>query len=250
MNPVITIALVEYIQLLYKGKLDKSLFSHFEGELKTCSAWEVNIAIENLIIRYQDIVAIENTVAKFIRAATLGLENQQKPEFPSDSIFHILDTENRLIDEMLSNLKTTYLSSLSDLKENLQESKILLKAELEKIKAVKKHYLKLQYGVFSALEAAGAPTKCIQLMWHLEDTIWPKLKDCQDMLSIYNWDFNQFNRTYGQMFFLLGSLIFREDRILFPVAYQYLSKDIQKTLMLDVESYGIINNKAGDKIHD
>lgn len=241
MNPHITIALVEYIQLLYKGKLDKSLFTLFEEELKNCSAKEVNIAIENLIIRYQDIEAIENTVAKFIRAATLGLENQQKPEFPSDSIFHILDTENRVIEEMLSSLKRTYLSILPGLKENLIVSKNLFKAELEKLETIKKHYLKLQYGVFSALESAGAPTKCIQLMWHLEDTVWPRLKDCLDMLSTKEWDYNQFNKTYGQMFFLLGSLVLREDRILFPVAYQYLSEDIQKKLMLDVESYGIIN---------
>ncbi len=241
MDSYITIALVEYIHLLHRGKVDKSLFTYFEEDLKNCSAHEVNIAIENLIIRFQDIEAIESTVAKFIRAATLGLENQQKPEFPSDSIFHILDTENRLIEDMLSNLKRTYLSILPELKENLKVSKDLFKSELEKVETIKKHYLKLQYGVFSSLEAAGAPTKCIQLMWHLEETIWPRLQDCQEMLSIHDWDFNQFNKTYGQMFFLLGSLVFREDRILFPVAYQYLSDDIQRKLMLEVESYGIIN---------
>ena len=149
--------------------------------------------------------------------------------------------ENRAIEAMLASLKNIYLSTLPDLKESIQESKSLFKTELEKIETIKKHYLKLQYGVFSALEAEGAPTKCIQLMWHLDDSIWPGLKYCLEILSDDNWDFNQFNKTYGQMFFLLGSLIFREDRILFPVAYQYLSEDIQRKLMLDAESYGIIN---------
>ncbi|MBB6481172.1 hypothetical protein [Spirochaeta isovalerica] len=240
MDPYNTIALVEYIQILHKGKLDKSLFAVFEEELKSCSAQEVNIAIENLIIRYKDVEEIENTVAKCIRAAAFGLDNQIKPEYPADSIFYILDRENRAIEALLSNLKKNYLSALPGLRESRQEMKKLFATELEKIETIKKHYLKLQYGVFSALEAEGAPTRCIQLMWHLEDTIWPRLKDSLDMLYGKDWDFNRFNKAYGQMYYLLGSLVFREDRILYPVAFQYLSEDIQRRLLLDVESFGTV----------
>ena len=240
MDSYITIALVEYIHLLHRGKVEKSLFTYFEEDLKNCSAHEVNIAIENLIIRYKDVDVIENTVAKIIRAATIGLESQQKPEYPTDSIFHILDKENRSIEAMLVNLKKTYLAILPNLKRNIQESKSLIKSELKKIEAIKKHYQKLQYGVFSALEAEGAPTRCIQLMWHLEDSIWPRLKDCMSMLSCTDWDYNLFNITYGQMYFLLGSLVFREDKILYPVAYKSLSITTQRQLMKDAASYGVI----------
>jgi len=122
--------------------------------------------------------------------------------------------------------------------------------ELENLELIKKHYHKLQYGVFSALESVRAPTQCIQLMWHLEDSIWPQLKNCLDLLSGSQWDFNRFNKCYGKMFFLLGSLVFREDRILYPAAYQYLPEDRQKKLMLDAESYGIINEEGWRKKSD
>ncbi|MBN2655753.1 MAG: hypothetical protein JXR86_01730 [Spirochaetales bacterium] len=243
MAPYNAIALVEYIQILHKGKLDKSLFAVFEEELKSCSAQEVNIAIENLIIRYKDVEEIEKTVARFIRASTSGLERWQKLEYPADSLFSILDRENRAIELLLSNLKKSYLSVLPDFRDNRQETRTQFKAELEKIQSIRNHYLKLQYGLFSALEAEGAPTRCIQLMWHLEDSIWPGLKDCLEMLSGKDWDFNRFNKAYGQMYYLLGSLVFREDRILYPVAFQYLSEDIQRRLLLEVESFGIIHEE-------
>ena len=243
MDPYITLSLVDYIQLLYGGPVAKSLFTYFEAELQNCSPAEVNTAIENLMIRYKDVDEIETTVARFIRSVTPGLEKNLKPEYATDSIFFILDKENQVIDTILKNLKKVYVRVLPVLRTNNIDAKMELQNVLGRIEAVKKHYLKLQYGVFSALESEGAPTRCIQLMWHLQDSIWPRLKDCREMLSGKVMDFNQFNKTYVQMFFLLSSLVFREDRILFPLAYQYLPAGVQRKLMLDAESYGIINEQ-------
>ncbi len=240
MDPYITLSLVDYIQLLHGGPVAKSLFIYFEAELKNCSPAEVNTAIENLMTRYKDVDEIENTVARFIRSVTPGLEKHRKPEYAQDSIFSILDKENQIIDTILKNLKKVYVKTLPELKAENRNAKMYLQNEIGKIEAIKKHYLKLQYGVFSALESAGAPTRCIQLMWHLQDSVWPKLKDCRDLLSGEVWDFNLFNKTYGQMFFLLASLVFREDKILFPVASQYLPEGVQMKLMLDAETYGIL----------
>ena len=240
MDPYITLSLVDYIQLLHGGPVEKSIFSYFEAELKNCSPAEVNTAIENLMIRYKDVDEIETTVARFIRSVTPGLEKYLKPEYATDSIFYVLDKENQVIDTILKNLKNVYIRTLPELKFDNIDAKMQFQNEIVKIEAVKKHYLKLQYGVFSALESEGAPTRCIQLMWHLQDSLWPKLKDCREMLSGKVMDYNQFNKIYGQMFFLLSSLLFREDRILFPAAYQYLPEDVQRKLMLDAETYGIL----------
>ncbi len=240
MDPYITLSLVDYIQLLHGGPVAKSLFIYFEEELQNCSPAEVNTAIENLMTRYKDVDEIENTVARFIRSVTPGLEKHAKQEYAPDSIFFILGNENQIIDTILKNLKKVYVKTLPELKAENRNAKMYLQNEIGKIEAIKKHYLKLQYGVFSALESAGAPTRCIQLMWHLQDSVWPKLKECRDMLSGKDMDFNLFNKTYGQMFFLLASLVFREDKILFPVASQYLSEGVQMKLMLDAETYGIL----------
>jgi len=240
MDSYITLSLVDYIHLLHRGMMDKTLFAYFEKELKNCSAYEVNTAIENLMIRYGNVEEIETTVARFIRAAALGLDGQSKTEYSPDTVFHILDGENRVIEGFLSRLKMFYMENLEDLRSNRLETKGQFLRELEKIETVRKHYHKLQYGVFPALESEEAPTRCIQLMWHLEDSVWPKLKECLQLLTSEEWDFNRFNKAYGQMFFLLGSLAFREDKILFPAASRFLSQSVQNRLIRDAETHGII----------
>ena len=240
MNPYITLSLVDYIQLLHRGQIERSLFEYFETELKNCSPFEVNTAIENLMIRYNDVEAVEMTVARFIRSVTPGLENQSPPEYPDDSIFYILSRENQVIDSILRDLKKTYLAILPDLKSGNRDSKRRFHSEAGRLELIKKHYLKLQYGVFSALESEGAPSRCIQLMWHLQDSIWPQLRSCLDMLSSADWDCSLFNRAYGHMFFLISSLRFREDKILYPVAYRFLSESVQRKLVEDAETYGIL----------
>jgi len=244
MDPYITISLVDYIHLLHKGHLDRSLYDYFKTATHNCSAAEVNIAIENLILRYKDVELIENTVARFIRAAAAGLDKQNLPDYPSDSVFSVLERENEDIQGMLSDLKSSFIEKQPALKTDDQEVKELLFAEIQDLERIKIHYYKLQYGVFSALEEAAAPTQCIKLMWHLEDTVWPRQKNCLELLKRDAWDFKTFNRVYGQMFFTLGSLLYRERRILYPVAAAFLPGTVQKKLISETESYGVLSRKT------
>lgn len=235
------LSLVDYIHLLHKGRQKKSLYDFFASEVENCSPEEVNLAIENLIIRYGDVAKVKDSVARFIRAVSVGLDKMARPEYHSDGIFHLLDRENLLIEHMLADLKKTYVRILPELKNDDREAKSRLLSMIKELEKVKVHYLKLQYGVFSALEANGAPTLCVKLMWHLQDSIWPMQKVCTELLMSDEWHYREFNKLYGQMFFLIGSLLYRENTILYPVASQYLSENIQRELVADAEAHGSLD---------
>lgn len=224
MNPYIALSLVDYIHLLYKGKLEKSIFTYFQTPLAHCTAAEVNLAIENLLIRYKDVDTIENTVARFIRAASAGLEKQAVPDYPNDSIFNTLISDNYIIKTALDTLKNIYMKMLNHVKKNTLsfEYKEQFIMELKKLVFIKEHYKTLQYELFPMLEKTQAPTRCTQLMWHLQDSVWPKLQLCIETVSSPQPDYKLFNTTYGPMYFLLQSLIYREEKILFPVAAKLL----------------------------
>lgn len=241
MDSYILLSLVDYIQLLHKGRLDKSLYSSFENELRTSTPFEVNMAIENLIIRYKDVAALEKTVARFIRAASVGLDLHPVPAYGEGTFLSILSRENRVIQSLLTDMKEGFLQTLPRLKQNSLSGKAKFLEEIGKVESLRSHYLKLQYGLFSALESAGAPAQCIKLMWHLEDSIWPSLKDCRALLTMKEWDFKSFNRIYGQMYYLLGTLLYREEKILYPVAAASLPEALQRTLVKETESYGILS---------
>ncbi len=235
------LSLVDYIQLIQKGQLDKTLYSYFEPALKECTPFEVNIAIENLLIRYKHVEALEKPIARFIRAASLGLDQYPAPKYGQDGLFPILIQENRVVQSLLNGLKKSFMQILPELKENRISEKARIRSEIDNLASVKSHYLKLQYGLFSALESVDAPTQCIKLIWHLQDSVWIYHKDCLELLSGKEWDFNRFNRVYGQMYFLLGTLLYREEKILYPVAAEVLSGSIQTSLVEETESYGILS---------
>lgn len=243
MDSITVLSLVNYIQRMHSGQLDRgTLFACHERELKGCSAHEVNIAIENLIVRYKNVEDLEQTVARFIRAASQGLRAQQRPEYPKDSIFFLLDRENRTIAGKLENLKREYKEALPGLKRNEERVKLGFRETLEGAYLIRNHYHKLQYGVFSALEAAGAPVQCSKLMWHLQNTVWLRLKESLGLLEKDVLDLSHFNTVYGQLFFLIGSLLFREDEIFYPVAYRFLSERVQRTLLQNAQSHSSITS--------
>lgn len=245
MNSKITCALVAYINLLHQGRTERPLFDFYKTDLENSTAEEVNLAIENLILRHKDVEAVETTVARFIRAAGNGLDNQPPLPCPEKSIFTILMSENSKISEMLSRLKTTYKNLLpgirhSDFWESLPHRQIFA-AELEKLNKIRLHYLKLQYGLFTALEKLAPHISCIKLMWYLEDSGLKSLTDCIEMLRDEDvFDFKRFNQIYGQLFFIVSSLEYRERKILFPLAIQILPNEVQEDLLSELESYGLI----------
>ncbi len=224
MNPYVTLSLVDYIQLLHSGRLEKPLFAFYAEELKTCTPFAVAVALDNLIIRYRNIEDVEATISRFIHAAAKGLDSYEQPVFAQESILRELAGETAEIRAQLSKLKRVYKQSLPDLKSGDTAAKSALRREIEALESLKAHYLKLQNELFPALEAAGAPALCTRLMWYLQDAIWPRKRECLLLMDAdqWEWDYNRFNSSYGQLFFRISSLLYREERILFPVASKFM----------------------------
>lgn len=217
------------------------MFEYFETELRNSSPMEINIAIENLLTRYNNMDEVEGTVSRFIRSTASSLEKYPLPKYSDNTIFYILNNENKIIKSLLDNLKKKYLELLPHLKNNEHDSKERLKVEISGLEVIKQHYMKLQYGLFSALESNNSPAKCIKLMWHLQDSIWPKLNRCISMLNDNELDYAAFNIVYGQLYYLVSTLHYREEHILYPVAYTFLPENIQKELLSDAELHGILS---------
>ena len=222
MDPYVTLSMVDYIQLLHAGSVDRSLYEFYTEELAGCTPLQAAIAIDNLIIRWGNIGDIERTVARFIRAVARGLDACGKPEFPPESIVFPLSSEHAEISLQLEGLRKVFMEVLPDLKSGDRAAQASLGREIEMLQSIRVHYLKLQNELFPALEAAGAPALCTRLMWYLQDAIWTLQRECMQFLTAEKWDYARFSRIYGQLFFRISSLLYREDKILFPVACSFI----------------------------
>lgn len=242
MDPRILTTLVYYIHRLYEGDISAGTFASCRGALQNCGPEEVNFAIDSLMIRRWDMDRIDSAVAKFIKAAGEGLNSRQPPSYDQDSYFALLSSENRWIDKTLKGLRHSFKELLPGLREQSAEAANRLCLELMKLGRAKTHYLKLQNGLFSRLEQLGSDTRCTALMWHLEDKALSLHRDVTNTLKPgLTLDFQAFNVLYGRMYALFATLVYREDRILFPVAAQKIPASEKRLLLQDALSAGILD---------
>lgn len=49
-----------------------------------------------------------------------------------------------------------------------------------------------------------------------------------------------FNRLFGEMYFRISYLVYREEKVLFPLAVKIIPDSVQAKLISEAESYGVI----------
>lgn len=234
----------EYIFKLAEGKKTKEQFETYRKYLDKCNPGEVNFAIDRYIDTQDNFDIIERTVAQFIRACQHGLDSKQqlKRKIP---YLALLIEENKRLEELLFNTTIIYKEFVAEYRKSEQVDDKRLADLIDKLmeyKKIKPHYLKLQNSLFPALEKSAENMNCLKLMWHIQDGIISDLKELMKIIKVSPFDFNKFNKFYGDMFLKLKKLIYREENILFPLAESVLSDEEFNRLLADVDILGTAFN--------
>jgi uncharacterized protein len=233
--------LYEYLEGLHKGNRDRKFYDLYQSDLKKATPWSVNEAIDKLIMNSDDFDKIENTVARFIRAATIGLDNCTQEKYPENHILDILIKENTQLKILREDLSAHFKEFST--REISAETTIFLKEillqDLVRLQENKSHYLKIQYGLFAAYEECSQQFRCVKLMWQIQDDVLKKLKLLiQYSTGEIDFERRTFNRIWGEMYLKMGALIYREEKILFPVAYRAIPEVRFRRMRLDMQEYG------------
>jgi hypothetical protein len=236
--------LFEYIQQLAKGLKTREQFEKYRIYLDACEAEEVNNVIDKYIKEENDFECIEKIVAQFIRACERGLDskNHLKTNIPFISL---LLEENILIEKHKESTSKVY----KELVQEYREQKVInlekfteFKEKLFEYIQLKPHYLKLQNTLFPSLEKHSNNMNCLKLMWHIQNKILNELKILLRLIDSKPFEFNEFNKVYGDMFLKIGKLVYRERTILFPLAIKIIPLEDFQSLMIDVDSLGVSFN--------
>ncbi len=127
--------------------------------------------------------------------------------------------ENRQLEARVSAVRP-YIRSLFKEEETDRRQKNLeaIHHFVEDIRSVELHYIKKETILFPYLEKTWQATGCLQLMWSFDDEVRRSLKRLDQLFQAGNPTLSSLNKELGQLFFALMPLIFREERIIFPVA--------------------------------
>lgn len=162
----------------------------------------------------------------------------QKPiSLPEDHFLTYLKKENRELERRLQNLKSWVKDFNS---ENFDSMKVAehLRIGIEDLMQMEKHYVRKENILFPYFEKEYPKYKCLGVMWSIHDDIRRNQKALLMSLLEVNLDKKRINKLLGDLFFDMYAIIFREEHLLFPVAFNAVNQEAWADMVLQSEEIG------------
>jgi len=102
----------------------------------------------------------------------------------------------------------------------------VLRDKVEMLKPYELHYIKKENILFPPIESKFPAYRCLQLMWSFHDDFRQSLKVLSRLLQEEVVEEAALNREMGKLFFVVLPVIFREEKVVFPVAMRYLAEEV------------------------
>ncbi len=194
------------------------------------------------VVQLFDVVFEMETNMDKIKIASNKLFNilfktlSEYPEFdyPKNSIIKILTDNNRGVWNELRETRK-FIKEI-----NQQQSKKTIDSLLDhfnNIEAFTSHYTIKENIIFPEIENIWANNKCLKLIWSFQDDIRRNIKKTIAILKPPEFDLKSFNQISSKLYFNINTIIFREEKVLFPVMYETLSNDIFQKMLAQINEF-------------
>ena len=176
---------------------------------------------------------------------TLNSYEAIKPKDKS-FIFYLIE-DNISITQQLKNLKPL----IKKINQNVSfDLKTQLFELFTKLLEINLHYEVKENILFPVLEKSWENHSCLKLMWSFHDDIRSNLKATINCLETKEFDLKLFNKLSSQVFFNASTIIFREEKILFPIMQENIETDVMEDMLLQCHQMGLPFVKTEFKIKE
>lgn len=217
-------SLADFVRGLITGGNGKLLIEHHKNVIEYVTPEETMVVLDRMFDEGFSTEIIKANVGKIINVFYKSLNAHSWDRPASGHFLYYLMQENRqvevIINGMKKAIKSLYLETDPDEKLLYRE----LKEALEKLKSYQLHYIKKENILFPYIENTFPQFRCLKLMWSFHDDYRKSLKTLEQILSAEKPDKSVLNKELGKLFFVILPLIFREEQIVYPVAYRAIPR--------------------------
>jgi uncharacterized protein len=181
---------------------------------------------------------VKKNVGKIINAFYHSLQAHQG-EVPTEGHFlHYLQLENRQVEKIMAEIRTILRPLMNGTGPLDGDLLGRLKPLLLQLKDYELHYLKKENILFSYIENAFPEFRCLQLMWSFHDDYRRSLAALNELLATDKVDKKLLNQELANLFYVVLPLVFREEKIIFPVALRAIPPRAWQELMVQSAEIG------------
>lgn len=230
--------LTEFARRFVNGENGKKLIEEFDVYIKCVNAEDTMKVLDRLLTEGFAFEKVKYNVAKIINVFSNSLLSQQPVSPKKGHFLYYLMLENREMEKKVAEIRPVIRSVFKYNNENLSESLDSLLGFIEEIKQYELHYIKKENILFPYLEKTFTHYRCLHLMWSFHDDFRSSLKNLEYILKTEKPDIETINKELGKLFFVIFPLIFREEKIIFPVAIKAVPEKIWDEMLLQSEEIG------------
>ncbi|HHV39536.1 MAG TPA: DUF438 domain-containing protein [Tepidimicrobium sp.] len=227
--------LKEVIRELHAGKTVEEVKEKFAEAIEGVSPSEISAMETQLVKEGLPIEEIQHLCNVHAAVFKGSIEEIHHPEEIPGHPIHTFKGENRAIEKHIdSNLN----SNVEKFKEkDSKENIISLVEDINLLWDIDKHYSRKENLIFPYLERYGI-TAPPQVMWGVDDEIRASLKDIKLMLTNYKGNKDEVVKKIEDTVHEIKEMIYKEEKILFPMALETLTEDEWITIYDESDEIG------------
>jgi DUF438 domain-containing protein len=222
---------------MVEGKNGKALYEKYGDDTDAVTSTETMQLLDYLLQNYP-FETVKNTVGKLINTFYKSLK-QQTWEKPAESHFlSYLMLENRGVEKIIAEMRVVVKAIFS---QSIGEEKKLAKQLqhfINDLKLYELHYLKKENILFPFIESTFPEYRCLQLMWSFHDDFRKTLQRIEELLKSEPLRKDLLNKELGRLFFVVLPIIFREEQIVYPVAYRAIPESAWQEMLVQAHETG------------
>lgn len=227
--------LKDLLRDLHQGKPVEEVKARFDAITHDLEPGELSLIEQSLIdegLPVQEIQRLCDVHASVFKDA---LERGPDVKAPAGHPLHAFMQENRAIEQLIAGKIEPLLKQIE---KSASKGLVLMLAEyLGLLADIDKHYSRKENLLFPYLEKyeITAPPK---VMWGVDDEIRAALKGARALALDYQGDNGQLAAKTREVLHKITEMIFKEEKILFPMAYETLSEDEWYQIYKDTGEFG------------
>lgn len=225
----------EVIKELHKGATVDDVKGKFAEAIKGVSPSEIT-AIEGQLVKeglpVEEIQRLCNVHAAVFKGS---IEEIHHPDQVPGHPIYTLREENEAIKKYIEEHINPNLEKFKeeDSKENINS----LKQDIDLLWDIDKHYSRKENLVFPYLEKYEIITPP-KVMWGVDDEIRTMLKEIKLMLTDYRGNKDEVVEKVENVVYEINEMVYKEEKILFPMALETLSEDEWTSVYNDSDEIG------------
>ena len=236
--------LLSFSMGMMEGKDGKTLIDKYSEAIENITPHDIIEMEDRQVKKGVEISKIKKHIEKIMNVFNPYLEEYDwnKPE-KGHPLYYLME-ENKELKKLLNETKGLIKKIEFDSGVDKDEEINNLKEHLRKLQKFDKHYVRKENILFPYLEKKWDNYRPLQVMWSLHDDIRNGLKELINLLERENKLNNEIRRKFGQLFLTMYRMIFKEEKIIFPIAMETLTeKEWKKIQEQSLEEGYIFINK-------